>query len=94
MSFCFAFLGLKPGARWLVLVAQLALRGGGAGDAERDVPGGARHRQRPLLGALRLRQVRPARIPRLRGTYCFSPPSSTWRLPYCLLCLQLRLFGS
>ena len=66
----FAF-GAKAG-RWLVLVAQLALRGGGAGDSERDVPGGARHRQRPLLGALRLHQVRPARLPHLRGTYCSS----------------------
>jgi hypothetical protein len=66
----FAF-GAKAGW-WLVLVAQLALRGGGAGDSERDVPGGARHRQRPLLGALRLHQVRPARLPQLRGTYCSS----------------------
>ena len=49
-------------------MAQLALRGGGAGDAERDVPGGARHRQRPLLGALRLRQVRTALLPQLRRT--------------------------
>uniref|UniRef100_A0A453LHL1 Peptidase A1 domain-containing protein n=1 Tax=Aegilops tauschii subsp. strangulata TaxID=200361 RepID=A0A453LHL1_AEGTS len=44
----------------------LALRGGGAGDAERDVPGGARHRQRPLLGPLRLPQVRPPLLARIR----------------------------
>ena len=68
-----------------MLVAQLALRGGGAGDAERDVPGGARHRQRPLLGALRLHQVRPARLPQLRGTYSSSSSSSVYLASTLLL---------
>ncbi|XBI13922.1 hypothetical protein VPH35_140586 [Triticum aestivum] len=38
-----------------------ALRGGGGGHAERNVPGGPGHRQRPLLGALRLQAVRAHR---------------------------------
>lgn len=54
--------------RWILnFEFQVALREGGVGDAERDVRGGAGHWQRPLLGALRLHQVRPARLARLRG---------------------------
>ena len=76
-----------------MLVAQLALRGGGAGDAERDVPGGARHRQRPLLGALRLHQVRPARLPQLRGTYSSSSSSVYLASTLLLVMLTFELGG-
>ena len=52
---------------------QAVLRGGGGGHAERDVPGGAGHRQRPLLGALRLQAVRVHRQ-RHRAARDGAPP--------------------